>query len=381
MTLFLLTFFLIYGGMHVYLFAKIRAAFHFSTPANTGLIIIMVLMVLAPIFVRMSERYGHEALARFMSYTGYIWMGVILIFFCASLLFDVYRLLIYISSLILHKDFSHLNVSPVMVLVIPLLIAFSINTYGYFEAKNIRTEHITITSAKIPASAGRIRVVQISDVHIGLIVRNERLKEIVEAVKKAEPDILVSTGDLVDGQLNNLEEPSRLLRELHPRYGKFAINGNHEFFAGIGQAVAFMQDTGFVVLRGEGLNVAGVINIAGVDDPVGARFGLSKEISEKTMLSELPGQYFTLFLKHQPVVNGNAAGAFDLQLSGHTHGGQIFPFNLITKLVFPLHAGYFTLQNHSHLYVSRGTGTWGPPIRFLSPPEIMVIDLMHDEKS
>jgi len=304
-------------------------------------------------------------------------MGVILLFFSFSLLFDIYRLLIYISSLILHKDFSHLNVSPVMVLVIPLLIAFSINTYGYFEAKNIRTEHITITSTKIPASAGRIRVVQISDVHIGLIVRNERLKEIVEAVKKAEPDILVSTGDLVDGQLNNLEEPSRLLRELQPRYGKFAINGNHEFFAGIGQAVAFMRDTGFVVLRGEGLNVAGVINIAGVDDPVGARFGLSKEISEKTMLSELPGQYFTLFLKHQPVVNGSAAGAFDLQLSGHTHGGQIFPFNLITKLVFPFHTGFFTLQNNSHLYVSKGAGTWGPPIRFLSPPEITVIDLIH----
>jgi predicted MPP superfamily phosphohydrolase len=221
--------------------------------------------------------------------------------------------------------------------------------------------------------------VQISDIHIGLIVRDERLQQIVEKIKKTEPDILISTGDLVDGQLNNLLEPLTLLRELHPRYGKFAITGNHEFFAGIGQAVAFMQDAGFVVLRGEGLNVAGVLNIAGVDDPTGARYGLSRMISEKPMLSGLPGQYFTLLLKHQPVVNSDATGSYDLQLSGHTHGGQISPFNLITRSVFPFHTGYFKLPNDSHLYVSRGAGTWGPPIRFLSPPEITVIDLIYEK--
>lgn len=377
MPLFLLTFFLIYGGIHLYLFAKIRAAFHFSTAANSGLIIFIILMVLAPVIVRMAERYGYEALARFMSYTGYIWMGVILIFFSASLLFDVYRFLIYISSLILHKDFSHLNVSPVIALVIPLLISFSINTYGYFEAKNIRLEQITISSPKIPESAGRIRIVQISDVHIGLIVRNARLQKIVEEVKKAEPDILVSTGDLVDGQLNNLEEPSALLRDIHARYGKFAITGNHEFYAGLGQALDFTRSAGFVVLRGEGVNVAGILNIAGLDDPTVMRFDHTRQISEKDMLSGLSRQHFTVLLKHQPNINGNATELFDLQLSGHTHGGQIFPFNLVTRRFFPFHAGHFTLSNHSHLYVSRGTGTWGPPIRFLAPPEITVIDLIH----
>ena len=379
MTLFLITFFLVYGGMHLYIFAKIRGAFHLSAGANLGLIIFAVIMILAPIIVRMAERYGYESLARFMSYTGYIWMGVLLLFFTSSLLLDLYRLLIYTGGLILHRNFSHLNLSPLYAVVLPMLIALGINTYGYFEAKNIRTEQLTIKSSKIPEAVGRIRIVQISDIHIGLIVRDERLQRIVEEIKKAEPDILISTGDLVDGQLNNLLEPLTLLRELHPRYGKFAITGNHEFFAGIGQAVAFMQDAGFVVLRGEGLNVAGVLNIAGVDDPTGARYGISRMISEKTMLSGLPGQYFTLLLKHQPVVNSDAPGSYDLQLSGHTHGGQIFPFNLITRSVFPFHTGYFKLPNDSHLYVSRGAGTWGPPIRFLSPPEITVIDLIYEK--
>lgn len=176
------------------------------------------------------------------------------------------------------------------------------------------------------------------------------------------------------------EGPTALLRDIRPRLGKFAITGNHEFYAGISEAIAFIQDAGFVMLRGEGLNVAGVINIAGVDDPAGSRYGLASEAAENIALSKLSGKYFTLLLKHQPVLNGAASGSFDLQLSGHTHGGQIFPFNLVTSRFFRYHRGYFNLPNHARLYVSRGTGTWGPPIRFLSPPEITVIDLVPEKK-
>jgi predicted MPP superfamily phosphohydrolase len=380
MTLFILTFFLVYGGAHLYLFAKIKAVLHLGIGANIGLIIFMVIMILAPIAVRISERYGYETLARFMSYAGYIWMGVLFLFFVSSLLFDFYRLLTYVASLILRRDLSHLAVTPVYAFVIPMLISLGINTYGYFEAKNIRIEKMTIQSSKIPEAAGRIRIVQMSDVHIGLIVRDERLQRIVEEIKKTEPDILVATGDLLDGQINRLEEPLTNLREINPRYGKFAITGNHEFFAGIDQALTFLRGAGFVVLRGEGLNVAGMVNIAGVDDPTGVRFGLARPVSEKAMLSGLARQYFTILLKHQPVLDSDAAGYFDLQISGHTHGGQIFPFNFVTKRFFPLNRGYFNLSNDSHLYVSRGAGTWGPPIRFLSPPEIAVIDLIHYKK-
>jgi hypothetical protein len=345
------------------------------------LIIFMVIMILAPVLVRMFERHGYETLARVMSYTGYIWMGIMLIFFTISLLLELSRLLIYTGGLILHRDFSYLNVPPLHAFILPLFISLGVNAYGYFEAKNIRIENITITSAKIPESSGRIRIVQVSDVHIGLIVRNERLRRMVEEIKKLEPDIVVSTGDLVDGQLNNLEGPTALLREIHPRLGKFAITGNHEFYAGIRQSVDFMRDAGFVVLRGEGVNVAGEINIAGVDDPAGARYGLPSGVSEHRMLSLLSGKYFTLLLKHQPVVNGAVSGLFDLQLSGHTHGGQIFPFNLVTSRFFQYHRGYFDLPNHSYLYVNRGAGTWGPPIRFLSPPEITVIDLVPEKNA
>ncbi len=128
------------------------------------------------------------------------------------------------------------------------------------------------------------------------------------------------------------------------------------------------------MLRGEGLTIHGIINIAGVDDPAGKYFQV-REISEKIILPGLPSHLFTVLLKHQPVIDKEALGLFHLQLSGHTHKGQIYPFRYLTRLVFPLYTGYHRLSENTHLYVSRGSGTWGPPIRFLAPPEVTLIEL------
>jgi len=122
-----------------------------------------------------------------------------------------------------------------------------------------------------------------------------------------------------------------------------------------------------------------LINIAGADDPVVKSYGRSREAPEREILSGLPGDKFTLFLKHRPDVEKSAEGLFDLQLSGHAHKGQLFPFTLIVRLVFPQIAGLYDLSSGSRLYVSRGSGTWGPPIRFLAPPEVTVIDLVPEK--
>jgi hypothetical protein len=230
----------------------------------------------------------------------------------------------------------------------------------------------------ISREIGTLTIAQISDVHLGLIVREERLKRILREVERAGPDILVSTGDLVDGQMGSLRGLAELLKTINPKYGKFAITGNHEFYAGLDQALNFMEKAGFTVLRGETLNLAGIINIAGIDDPTGKQFEDLRGVSERALLSELPREKFTLLLKHLPVMDENALGLFDLQLSGHTHKGQIFPFTLITRLFFGNYSGLTHLPNNSYLYVSRGSGTWGPPIRFLSPPEVTIIKLVHE---
>ena len=149
----------------------------------------------------------------------------------------------------------------------PLAVALVISGYGFFEARQIRTERVEIRSAKLPRSMEKIRIVQISDVHVGVLVRGERLAEILRRVRAESPDLLVATGDLVDGQLDSMAEAAAQLREIRPRYGKFAVTGNHEFYAGLDDAVEFIRQSGFTLLRQEVATVAGAIDLAGVDDP------------------------------------------------------------------------------------------------------------------
>lgn len=379
MRLFLLAFFLIYGSMHLYAFLKAKAALAFGASTAISLILFMLIMILAPVIVRYSERFGFELFAQIIANIGFIWGAVLFLFFSASIIIELYRLIVYAGGLIVQRDFSRIMPSARFSFFIPLTLSLCIAVYGYFEARNIRTETVRIKTPKIPEAAGPLRIVQISDVHVGLIVREERLKLILDKVRMANPDILVSTGDLVDGQINRLEGLAELLQEIKPRYGKFAITGNHEFYAGLQQALAFTERAGFTLLRGKGVTVAGLVNIAGVDDPAGKYYGF-KDIAEKEVLSNLPREKFTLFLKHRPVVDKDALGLFDLQLSGHAHKGQIFPFSLITRFYYrhTADAGHLKLMDNFYLYVSRGSGTWGPPIRFLSPPEVTVIELVGE---
>jgi hypothetical protein len=381
MRLFLLTFFLLYGGLHYYLFVKANAALALGTLSSLFLILVMLFMVFAPLLVHVSERHGFFSLARLLSFIGYSWMGFAFLGFCCFILIDLYRLFIFAGGLFSPGFFAHLQPSPKYGFFLPLLLSLSIALYGYFEAEHIRTERIVLKTPKLPKEAGTLTIAQISDVHLGMIVRDERLTRILKEVKKSNPDIFISTGDLVDAQINRLEGLAEMLREINPRYGKFAITGNHEFYAGLPQSLEFTRKAGFTVLRGEGLTVAGLINLAGVDDPARLSPGLFKGVTEKELLSRLPREKFTLLLKHRPDVDKNALGLFDLQISGHTHQGQIFPFRLITRLVFPYDGGSFQLPNHSVLHVSRGTGTWGPPIRFLAPPEVTVYELIHEDRA
>ena len=377
MTLFLFIYFSIYGGVHLYAFLKLKRGFALELPAYLILAIFMILMVVSPIVVRISERYGYEALARGLAYIGFTWMGLLFIFISASFFFDIYRLLHFSARMLTQRPLADFTLSLRNFCTLAILFSCAVVIYGYFEALHIRTEHVTVKTSKIPEKIGRFRVVQISDVHLGLIVGKSRLKRILRQVKDARPDILVSTGDLVDGQMDDLEALADMFQNIPAKYGKFAVTGNHEFYAGLDRALAFTEKAGFTILRGEGLTVSNLLNVAGVDDPARKRYGPDRAASEKALLEKLPREKFTLFLKHQPVISSESVGMFDLQLSGHTHKGQIFPFNLITKLYYPIHTGISKVNGNALLYVSRGSGTWGPPVRFLSPPEVTVIDITH----
>ncbi len=379
MSLFFLVVFVIYGGMHGYAYLRSKIVFGFGPATGTALAAFMLAMTFAPFFIRFLEKKDFELTAQVLSYIAYLWMAALFLFFCSSIFIDLVNLLISAAAR-LSASLHGLLIRPKTSFFACLGLSLIICLHGFFSALNIRTERLRIETAKLPANVQKLTIVQISDVHLGLIVRTARLRRILDIVKAEKPDIFISTGDLVDAQINYMSEMAELLREVQAPYGKYAITGNHEYYAGIREALAFTKECGFTILRGE-VAKNGMINIVGVDDPTGVQMNIEKPEPETELLSALPKDRFTLLLKHRPVVDKNAASLFDLQISGHTHRGQIYPFTYVSKIAYPLNSGRFDLPAGSILYVSRGSGTWGPPIRFLSPPEVTVYELVRKKTS
>jgi predicted MPP superfamily phosphohydrolase len=168
------------------------------------------------------------------------------------------------------------------------------------------------------------------------------------------------------------------LHRIKAPLGKYAVTGNHEYYAGLKQAADFTQKAGFTLLHNNSISIKNGVVITGVDDPTAG--DSEKSASETELLARIPDDNFSLLLKHRPEINMDAQQNFNLQLSGHTHQGQIFPFGWLIRLGYPMGHGLHQTAPDRHIYVSRGTGTWGPPIRVLAPPEITIIDLVPSSK-
>jgi hypothetical protein len=382
MSLFLLTYLAVYGLVHLYFLLKLRRALAPSRPLRRTITLLLLFLFLSPLLVRTLERWGHEEAARLLAYLGYGWMALLFSFFVFSFTIDLLRILRRSPRKrnVFRRETREFPFRAVFVL--SCLYAVAVYGWGWFEARDIRAERLTIATPKLPAGSPPIRILQLSDVHLGLIVREERLERILAVVRQERPDLLVVTGDLVDGRIAPLvpgwsgtTRLSAMLKEIEAPLGKFSVTGNHEFYAGVDQALAFSAAAGLHVLRGEALPVGGHLTVAGIDDPAGAGREGAPPPDELPLLARGDRNRFTLLLKHRPVVKRGAEGLFDLQLSGHIHGGQIAPFGLAPWLSYRVRCGLTELARGSRLYTSRGTGTWGPPVRFLAPPEVTVITL------
>lgn len=368
--------------MHLYAFFKLRNAFN-PRPYLTGLLACwMVIMTAAPLLVRAAEQLEREKAALFIAWPGYLWMGFLFIFTSAMLFTDAVILIYRIILRQLSKQLP-IYISPSNTCSIVLLVAILASIYAYMEAGEVRNNHLIITSSKLPPSLSKIRIVQISDMHIGLLSKYGHQKRIMEMIRDAKPDILVSTGDLIDGKLNrdygisDRNPLAALLASIPTPLGKFAVIGNHEIYAGLPQAVDFSRAAGFTMLRNQSVQPARGMTISGVDDRAINPKYLVNPGHETALLNSASPDSFHLLLKHRPEIIAASDGHFDLQLSGHVHGGQIFPFNFLVRLKHPIPCGTTTTQTGSRIYVSRGAGTWGPPMRLFAPPEITIIDIMR----
>ena len=382
MSLFLLTFLSIYGAMHLYLFVKARSALSAGLGASVGMAIFLALMVVAPVAVRLFDRHGLHLAGRYVAYAAYTWMGLLFFFLCLSLCLDVYNLFMRVLAWLPGASTGRLIWKGRESFIFITLGVLFLASWSAYSAWQIQIDRVVLPTRKLPPQVDKLTIAQISDVHLGPMVGERRLARIIKLLEKVKPDLVVATGDLVDAQMDQLDNLAAMLATVNPPLGKFAIAGNHEFYAGIRQSGRFLKAAGFRFLRNEDFELNGLINLVGVDDPAGKRrypeIGqVGKE--EKILLADSNSERFTLLLKHRPTVEKESLGRFDLQLSGHTHGGQIFPFNLITRLFYPRQRGLYHLDKESVLFVSRGTGTWGPPMRFLSPPEVTLIELQRVE--
>lgn len=380
LAVFLSVFLTLYGTLHLYAFWKAGRAFGFRRKVGTALGVFFGFMMLCPILVRVLERQGFEASPWVLAYLGYTWMGFLFIFVVAGVELDIYGFFVYLVARVKGTSLRKWRLSPRASFFIAFGVCLAGGFYSLLEAVSVQSEHIVIKSPEIPKELSPIRVVQISDVHLGLMIGKRHLSRILDAVQRADPHILVSTGDLLDGQVDGMGELEKEFRKINPPFGKYAVNGNHEYYVGIERAGNFYRSAGFTLLCNEIFDIPGVAVVAGVDDLVSGQFGLSGKVTEKQLLSGVPKGRFTLLLKHRPLLDPDSGGLFDLQLSGHTHRGQIFPFTLIIRMLYPVASGLMKLENGRYLYVNRGSGTWGPPMRFLAPPEVTVIDLVHGKQ-
>ncbi len=342
----------------------------FTVPVLALWVVLMTFSL--PILWRLEHRGSHR-LATVVAWVGFSWMGWVFLFFWIALGLDVLGLALTVAAAAARADFSGAT-STLGSFPLAAALTLLVAVYGFVDARRPRIERVTLASRKLSARAGKFRVALISDVHLGALVGARRLRDLIERLRRLDADVVISAGDLVDGLENRLRELAPLFDELRPRYGKYAVTGNHEYYAGVDHALDFHQRAGFNILSGTAVDITDEISIAGVDDPTGRRSGRAAT-DERAALARVRRERFTILLKHQPVVDSHSAGLFDLQLSGHVHKGQIFPFGLLVRLAYPARLGLTRLAQGGWLYVSRGTGTWGPPMRVGASPEITLIEI------
>lgn len=241
-----------------------------------------------------------------------------------------------------------------------------LSVIGFLQARRPR-----VVSVQVPADLD-YRIVQWSDVHIGPTIQRCFVESLVRRTNALKPDAIVITGDLVDGHVDDLREAIQPLRDLRARDGVFVVSGNHEYYWRAGEWVEEFARLGMIFLKNEHRVVRNGLVIAGVTDPAGRD---THKSDASAALAGAPKDAFRILLAHRPQVASAASRlGVNLQLSGHTHGGQFFPFNLLIRWFQPVVAGLHRIGN-TLLYVSRGTGYWGPPSRLGVGGEITVIEL------
>ena len=373
-----LTLLVSYIGLHIYSASWFSRCFSVSAPAAYGLRLLFLLLALfSPLTMFMRHRFNNPALDWFYA-AGYSWMGIIFLAGMGFLFADLIKLGLKHFLSPAGLQYYRYAVIAVLGLILPYAV--------YSGAKDPRVREIGITVPNLPPVMEGIKIAQISDIHLDSEYKLRQFSDTVDIVAAAKPDLVLFTGDLVDPGLTGagIERVGELIHKLKPGLGIYGVLGNHEYYFGYERSLACYKKFGIDLLRNEAADVPSapgrggeVIRIIGFSDI------LTEKLTEKDVKDILLKYHrpeVSLLMTHQPVMYPLMAESGDfVGFSGHTHEGQIFPFHIFTRMFYKYFYGLYRVRN-SVFYVTSGTGTWGPPMRWLAPSEIPIITLTAKSK-
>ncbi len=361
-------------------------------PAGVVALLLLVSALTIPLpFIGM--RSAAKPVADGWKWTGLISMGWFSSMFVLTLLRDLGLLLAWIASTAAGVQVEWPAVKAWSALAVPLM-ATATSLIGFVNARRTAgVRRVDVPIAGLPAALHGFTIAQLSDIHVGPTIRRGYIDRIVEAVNRLGADVIAITGDLVDGSVPELREHIAPLARLRARHGTFVVTGNHEYYAGAHAWITELRRIGLTVLLNEHVVLYGqstrgaqtdeevgadALVLAGVTDFTAGHFDAAHASDPEAALAGAPrASTMRVLLAHQPrSAPAAAAAGYQLQLSGHTHGGQFFPWNLFVPMQQPFTAGLHKLRD-MWIYVSRGTGYWGPPKRFGAPSEITLLRLVR----
>ena len=310
-------------------------------------------------------------------FIGAYWLSAMVYFFLLIYTIDVLRLVntffpFFPSFITADVALTEQRVAILMVGLVVVVV-----TAGHFNARALRVKTLELTIPKNSHPLKSLTIVAASDIHLGTIICKSRLEHIVEKINSLDPDLVLLPGDVVDEDLGPVikQNLGETLRTIRSKYGVIACTGNHEYIGGVEEAYRYLTEHGINVLRDGVIKVAESIFIVGREDRAIRQFAGKQRLPLDDLMKTVDRNYPVILMDHQPFRLDEAVQhGVDLQLSGHTHHGQLWPFNFITKKIYELSWGY-KQKDQTHFYVSSGVGTWGPPVRTGNRPEIVHVKL------
>ncbi|HEY0710335.1 MAG TPA: metallophosphoesterase [Polyangia bacterium] len=374
----------IVGGVHFYFWVRLVRDTRLPPPYRpwlTGVILVLAACLPLPLLI---ARRLEPATARYLAWPAYLWMGFMFFLFVLLLAGDLIRSGAWVTARLADPE----GLSPARRTFLARLLGgmagLGAGATGAFAVRQALrgavVKEVDVRLARLPAESHGTTIVQLTDMHVGPTIGRAFVEDIVRRTNALTPDIIAITGDLVDGKVEALRDAVAPLAELRAKHGVFFVTGNHEYFSGAGPWLEELTRLGIQVLDNRRVTIGGEggFDLAGVNDYTAARLHPEHRSDVGAALLGRNPEREVVLLAHQPRNIGDASRLdVGLQLSGHTHGGQLWPFNFFVKLQQPYVAG---LHRHgrTQVYVSPGTGYWGPPMRLGTQAEITKIRLLRE---